>query len=310
MMGDDATGGRGRTAASVIPPGTRTRPCSGSCRPPAQGASSRTLGSTELDDTTDHRMAFLADMVIDAASPTNNLLTNPSALKKAFDTGGVASRRGPTTSSTTSSATGACRGRCRRTPSRWGATCGDPGQVVYRNELMELISTHPPRTPSTRAVAAGPSWIASTTSWTSRPVTASSNGRSHCHTVFVMSYRNPHAGTATCDSTTTCFAVRSTPWTSSMTSPARRRSTRRLCLGGTLTAALLAYLASKGEDRVNNATLLNTPWTSASPVACAFTDRASVEQLERRMGAGLPRASEMMGISPSCARTTWCGATS
>ncbi|MEZ5080137.1 MAG: hypothetical protein R2878_05650 [Thermoleophilia bacterium] len=86
-----------------------------------------------------------------------------------------------------------------------------------------------------------------------------------------------------------------------------------MCLGGTLTAALLAYLASKGEDRVNNATLLNTLVDFSKPGRLgAFTDRASVE---RSSGAweeqGYLEASEMMGIFTFMrSNDRNCGATS
>jgi polyhydroxyalkanoate synthase len=69
-----------------------------------------------------------------------------------------------------------------------------------------------------------------------------------------------------------------------------------LCLGGTLTAMLLAYLVGAGEGhRVRSATLLNTliDFSQPGPMGC-FLDRESVERLSARMlRRGYLEASEM-----------------
>src|SRR5207244_6354104 len=57
-----------------------------------------------------------------------------------------------------------------------------------------------------------------------------------------------------------------------------------LCIGGTLTTMLLAYLAAGGEDRLNTATLLNTivDFSEPGPLGC-FTDAESIARLEQKM---------------------------
>jgi len=79
---------------------------------------------------------------------------------------------------------------------------------------------------------------------------------------------------------------------------AERANIVGLCLGGTLTAALRAYLAARGEDRIASTTLLNTLVDFSRPGRLgAFTDRASVERMEKRMAErGFLEASEMMDI--------------
>ena len=53
------------------------------------------------DPVSDGKAQLAAGFLLDAFSPTNFLPTNPAALKRAFDTGGVASSPGPVTSSMT-----------------------------------------------------------------------------------------------------------------------------------------------------------------------------------------------------------------
>ena len=79
---------------------------------------------------------------------------------------------------------------------------------------------------------------------------------------------------------------------------AERANIVGLCLGGTLTAALRAYLAAAGSDRIASTTLLNTLVDFSRPGRLgAFTDRGSVERLEKRMAErGFLEAAEMMGI--------------
>ncbi len=57
-----------------------------------------------------------------------------------------------------------------------------------------------------------------------------------------------------------------------------------LCLGGTLTVMLEAYLAAEGDDRINSVTLLNTLVDFSHPGPLGnFTDVTTIERLERKM---------------------------
>ena len=48
----------------------------------------------ELDRATDRKARFAVDAMIDALAPTNTLLGNPTALRRAFETGGASVRDG------------------------------------------------------------------------------------------------------------------------------------------------------------------------------------------------------------------------
>ena len=85
----------------------------------------------ELDRSTDRKARFAVDAMIDALAPTNTLLGNPAALRRAFETGGAQRRRTAWSGSSTTSPTtraGRARSTCRSSrsaptspprPARW-----------------------------------------------------------------------------------------------------------------------------------------------------------------------------------------------
>ncbi len=149
----------------------------------------------ELDRSTDRKARFAVDAMIDALAPTNTLLGNPAALRRAFETGGRSVQRGD----------GAVprRPRQQRRPAVARSTCRSsrsarisppsPGSVVFRNELIELIQ-YAPVTKTVHAVPLllSPPWI------NKYYVMDLAPGKSfvewavaHGHTVFAISYVNP-----------------------------------------------------------------------------------------------------------------------
>src|SRR5580698_10234423 len=240
------------------------------------------------DPVDDAKAALATGFLLDALAPTNFLLTNPAAIKRALETGGV------------SVATGAGHfaddllnngGRPRQVDTRpftiGGNLAATPGKVVFRNELMELIQ-YAPQTPKVRAVPvlASPPWI------NKYYVMDLAPGRSflewavqHERTVFAISYRNPGAsmGGVTLDDYLIHGPAEALDVIAEITG-APRTDIIGLCLGGALTAMLAAYLAGKGDDRIGSVTLLNTLLDYSEPgVLGAFTDEKTVARLERQM---------------------------
>ena len=260
------------------------------------------LAEAPVDDVTDARMGFLADVMMDAIAPTNSLLTNPVAARKAADTGGASVVAGIRNFLHDLEHN---NGLPRQVPEN-AFTVGKelactPGKVVYRNHLMELIQY----TPTTDTVyeiplLLSPPWINKYYIMDLAP------GRSfvewavsHGHTVFVISYRNPRAEDrdVRLDDYLLHGPIDAMDVVRDITGQ-EKVNIVGLCLGGTLTTALMAYLAAKKADRINCATLLNTLVDFSKPGRLgAFTDKASVERLERRMNErGYLDASEMMGV--------------
>lgn len=260
------------------------------------------LGASEVDQVTDERMGFLADVVMDALAPTNNFWTNPAAVKRALDTGGASVMRGMKTYMDDLVNN---EGMPRQIDPDAFAVGRDlavtPGKIVFRNDLMELIQ-YTPRTEIvyTTPLLMSPPWINKYYIMDLAP------GRSFVewavergHTVFAISYHNPDAADreVSLDDYLLSGPIAALDVIREITG-AERANIVGLCLGGTLTAALRAYLAVSGEDRIASTTLLNTLVDFSRPGRLgAFTDQASVERLEKRMAErGFLEASEMMGI--------------
>jgi polyhydroxyalkanoate synthase len=118
----------------------------------------------------------------------------------------------------------------------------------------------------------------------------------HGHTVFAISYRNPDA--AQRDVALDDYLLQGPRIALDIVGDVTGSSQTNvvgLCLGGTLTAMLLAYLAGQGDNRVRSATLLNTLVDFGEPGPLGvFVDSESVARLEQRMATqGYLDAAEM-----------------
>jgi len=249
----------------------------------------------------DAKAALATGFLMDALAPTNFLLTNPAALKRAFETAGASMIAG--TNHFVDDMLNN-NGRPRQVDSRpfkVGETlAATPGKVVFRNHLMELIQ-YAPQTSQVRSVPvlASPPWINKYYIMDLAP------GRSflewavkHERTVFAISYRNPDPsmGGTTLDDYLIHGPREALDVISEITgSP--KIDIIGLCLGGALTALLAAFLAQKGDDRIGSITLLNTLLDYSEPgVLGAFTDEKTVRRLEKQMAEeGVLDASQMPG---------------
>jgi polyhydroxyalkanoate synthase len=95
------------------------------------------------------RTRYLANILTAALSPTNYLLTNPLALKRAFETGGQSVLRGGQ-NMLRDLARGGMPSMVDRKPFPVGEKLAcTPGAVVYRDEIFELLQ-YAPTTPTVR----------------------------------------------------------------------------------------------------------------------------------------------------------------
>ena len=244
-----------------------------------------------LEPETRAKVEFYAEQMIDALAPTNFALTNPTVLARAAETSGASLLDG-----LEHLLDDVERGRDAFTPamSPSGAfeigvdLATTPGFVVFRNDLIELVQ-YAPTTPNvaTTPLLIVPPWINKYYILDLRPENsfirwAVAQGL----TVFVISWVNP--GVDLKDKT---FADYLAEGPLAALAAVERQTDRSkvdilgFCLGGTLTACLLAHLAATNQaSRVRSATLLACLTDFAEPGEVGvFIDRDQVDRLEQHM---------------------------
>jgi len=237
---------------------------------------------------TRRKIDFLLEQAVEATAPVNFPWSNPTLLKQALDTGGRSLARGARNALRDITTN---RGLPRQATS--GALmpgrelAATPGTVVFRNRLIELIQ-YAPQTAQVHEIPLllSPPWInkyyimdlapqKSLVEWAVQ----------HGHTVFMISYRNPDGGLR--DLTMSDY-LREGPLAAldvvQEITGAERVNVGALCLGGTLATAAAAWLAARGENRINTLTLMNTLLDFTVPGRLGvFTDESTVARLERRI---------------------------
>ena len=246
------------------------------------------LAAAELDTTTREKAAFAVELLADALAPTNLLLTNPAALKRAFETGGQSVVAGSRNWIDDILHNGGRPRQVDASSFRLGENmAATPSKVVYRNEVMELLQ-YLPQTDEVHAtpLLASPPWI------NKYYVMDLAPGRSliewavqHGRTVFAISYRNPDASLA--GVTMDDYLVHGTQAALDVVSEITRSDTvdvLAVCLGGALAAMNAAHLAASDNRTIGTLTLINTLLDYAEPgqLGC-FVDEGTVRKLERRM---------------------------
>ncbi|MDQ3661857.1 MAG: class I poly(R)-hydroxyalkanoic acid synthase [Actinomycetota bacterium] len=246
------------------------------------------INDSGVDDATAAKARMLAGMMTDALSPANFLLTNPVALKKAFDTGGASVARGFRNFLDDVANNEGLPRKVDPTAFKVGESlAATPGKVVFRNNLMELIQ-YEAQTEKTFEIPllCSPPWINKYYIMDLAP------GRSyiewavqHGHTVFAISYRNPDESmrAVTLDDYLLSGPIQALQVMQDITG-ADQVNVVGLCLGGSLTAMLLAYLATTGDDRVRSMSLLNTLLDFSEPgMLGSFTDPRTIARMESKM---------------------------
>jgi polyhydroxyalkanoate synthase subunit PhaC len=246
------------------------------------------VATAGLEEDTARKAAMATELMLDALAPTNFLPTNPTALKRAFDTAGMSLAKGARNFADDLVNN---EGRPRQvdaSPFEVGRNlAATPAKVVYRNDLMELLQ-YEPQTEQVHAnpLLCSPPWI------NKYYVMDLAPGRSfiewavqHGRTVFAISYKN--ATKEMSGVTMDDYLVHGPQSALDVIQEITGADTidiAGLCLGGALTAITDAYLSQSGDDRIGTLTLLNTMLDYAEPGALGmFTDRGTVDKLDRKM---------------------------
>ncbi len=254
-----------------------------------------------LDPQTRDKARFYLRQVSSALSPSNFLATNPELLKETFAQSGENLVRGMRMLAEDIEA-GHGELKIRQSdasPFELGVNMAvTPGKVVYRNELIELIQYAPTTTEVfRRPLLIVPPWInkfyvldlnpqKSFVRW------AVEQGL----TVFVISWVNPDERHA--DKGFEAYmrdGILAALDAIEQATGVRDAATIGYCVGGTLLAITLAYLAAKGEQRISSATFFTAQvdFRDAGDLK-VFADEEQIQALEAQMAeTGYLKGSKM-----------------
>jgi polyhydroxyalkanoate synthase len=254
-----------------------------------------------LDPKTAQKVDFYSRQFVDAMSPSNFLLTNPEVLRKTAETGGENLLKG-----LSNLLADLERGKGKLSIKmtdldafRVGENIGvSPGKVVYQNDLMQLIQ-YAPTTEKVlkRPLLIAPPWINKFYILDLRPKNSLVRWAiSQGHTVFMISWVNPDERLSQkgFEDYMTEGVLAALDAIEAATGE-RDVNAIGYCLGGTLLASTLAYMAAKGDDRIKSATFFVTmlDFQEAGELG-VFIDEEQLKSLEEKMNKrGYLEGSEM-----------------
>ena len=255
-----------------------------------------------LDSKTMKKVDFYTRQFADAMAPTNFVMTNPEVLRETLDSKGENLVRG-----LENMLTDLEKGKGKLKISMTDATAFEvggnlatsPGQVVYQNDLIQLIQY----APSTETVAKVPLLIVPP--WINKFYILDLREKNSFIrwavgqglTVFVISWVNPDAQLAN-KSFSDYMLEGPVDAIEQVRKITGEKSVNMIgyCLGGTLTAATLAYLTSKKQqDKVKSVTFFTTliDFAEAGELE-VFIDEEQLAALETKMNErGYLEGSEM-----------------
>lgn len=243
------------------------------------------------DGSKEHlRVSFYTRQMLSALSPSNYLMTNPAARKQLMETKGESLLSGLEN----------LLSDLERGDGRLEITTNDPtafevgvdlattpGQVIYQNDLMQLIQ-YAPLTDEQFATPMlfVPSWINKYYILDMKPENSLIRYLlERGHSVFVISWANPTPAHADKD-----FADYMTEGPLAALDVIRdvtgqdKANIQGFCIGGILVTAMLGYLAGIGDDRIASATTLATmvDFTNVGEIG-VFIDENRLEVLRGHM---------------------------
>jgi polyhydroxyalkanoate synthase len=239
------------------------------------------------DTEEQRRLKFHLRQFVDAMAPVNFLLTNPAALRRIMETGGTSLAEG-----TRNLLSDLKEGRLSMTDTT-AYELGEniavtPGKVVYRNKLIELIQ-YEPQTPKVHEVPILfiPPWI---NRYYILDLTPEKSMVRYLveqgFTVFMISWKNPDA------------SMEDTKFEDYMTegplaaveavkdiTGSEEVNPVGYCVGGTLLAVTIAWLAAGGDEIPFNASTFMVSLQDFTDVGetAVFMDEPQVEFMEQQM---------------------------
>jgi polyhydroxyalkanoate synthase len=243
-----------------------------------------------LDDRSAQKVDFYTRQFVDAMAPSNFLMTNPEVLRRTVETGGENLVRG-LNNLLADLERGKGNLQIRMTDFeafKVGENIATtPGSVVFQNDLMQLVQF----TPTTGTVLKRPLLI--TPPWINKYYILDLRAKnsfirwavSQGHTVFVISWVNPDETLA--EKSFEDYMLEGP--LAALDAIEKATGEREInavgyCIGGTLTACTLAYMAAKKDTRIRSASFLTTmvDFAEAGELS-VFIDEEQIKAMEEKM---------------------------
>ncbi len=243
-----------------------------------------------LDRHTAEKVDFYTRQYIDAVAPTNFAMSNPEVLRRTVETGGENLLEG-LSNLLEDLERGKGTLRVKMTDLdrfELGENVAvTPGKVIYQNELMQLLQY----TPSTETVYKRPlliipPWINKYYILDLRPKNSFIKWAvDQGHTVFVISWVNPDESLAHKDFEDYMFEGPMAALDAIEQATGEREcKVIGYCLGGSLLASMLAYMAEKGDTRVKAATFFVSMTDFSEPGELGvFIDEEQLARMDEQM---------------------------
>ncbi|MBX3479037.1 MAG: alpha/beta fold hydrolase [Caulobacter sp.] len=217
------------------------------------------LDDVEFDELERARANFVTGMILDSLSPSNTLVGNPSAVKRAFDTGGVSLLKGLKNAYDDVTKNDGIVSQVDKRPFKVGENLANSaGAVVYRTEMMELIQYQP----TTEQVHQIPlliippqinkAYVNDLSPDKSMVRYLAANGIQ----VFLVSWRNPtkeHAAWGLGDYVDSLIEASDVI---AQITGSKKVNVSGACSGGITTATLLSKLQAAGDERINAVSMM------------------------------------------------------
>ena len=254
-----------------------------------------------LDNKTAKKVDFYTRQFVDAMSPSNFVLTNPEVLRDTLKSNGQNLVSG-LENLLADLERGKDRLHIRMTDHEafevGGNVATSPGKVIYQNELMQLLH-YAPATAKVykRPLLIIPPWINKFYILDLRPDNSFIKWAvERGYTVFVISWVNPDEKLA--HKTFEDYMLEGPLDALDAIEQATGETSVNVigyCIGGTLLAATLAYMAAKGDKRFNAATFFTTQVDFSEPGELeVFIDDEQIASLREKMTeAGYLDGAEM-----------------
>ena len=215
------------------------------------------LDDANIEELDRARAHFILDVVTDTLAPTNTLIGNPKAMKRLYETGGLSVIQGLKNAYNDMVNGIGIPSQVDSRPFKVGENLATtPGQVVFRNEVLEILQY----TPTTDEVHSIPLVVIPpqiNKFYASDLTPDKSLFRfllSQGIQLFAVSWRNPGVEQAHWGLETYIDAVIEATDAVMKITRSKKINVSGACSGGITVATLLSHLAAIGDDRVNSST--------------------------------------------------------